>query len=88
MKDVARIPPTMPRSGIRSIMELASELEGVIHLEMGEPDFPKLEHVVKAAYEAARQRYTRYTSSSGLPSLQRRDLEAWSKTPARPPCEP
>ena len=48
------IASTMPVSRIREIMELAWEDPEVIHLEVGEPDFPTPEHVVEAAYEAAR----------------------------------
>ncbi len=60
----------MPVSRIREIMELAWEDPEVIHLEVGEPDFPTPEHVVEAAYEAARTGHTRYAPNAGLPELR------------------
>jgi len=71
LKGLAKIPTSMPRSGIREVMELASQLEDVIHLEVGEPNFPTPTHIIDAAFEAARQGYTRYTSNAGLPSLRK-----------------
>jgi aspartate aminotransferase len=60
----------MPVSGIREIMELAWKDPEVIHLEVGEPDFPTPEHVVDAAHEAARRGHTRYAPNAGLPELR------------------
>jgi aspartate aminotransferase len=60
----------MPVSRIREIMELAWEDPEVIHLEVGEPDFPTPEHVVEAAHEAARSGLTRYAPNAGLPELR------------------
>jgi aspartate aminotransferase len=60
----------MPVSRIREIMELAWEDPEVIHLEVGEPDFPTPEHVVEAAYEAARTGHTRYAPNAGIPELR------------------
>ena len=64
------IASSMPVSRIREIMELAWEDPEVIHLEVGEPDFPTPEHVVEAAYEAARTGHTRYAPNAGLPELR------------------
>jgi aspartate aminotransferase len=64
------IASSMPVSRIREIMELAWEDPEVIHLEVGEPDFPTPEHVVDAAYEAARTGHTRYAPNAGLPELR------------------
>jgi aspartate/methionine/tyrosine aminotransferase len=60
----------MPVSRIREIMELAWKDPEVIHLEVGEPDFPTPEHVVEAAHEAARTGHTRYAPNAGLPELR------------------
>lgn len=51
-------------------MNLALTMEGVRHLEVGEPDFPSPPHVIEAACEAARSGYTKYTANAGLPSLR------------------
>ena len=42
----------MPISGIRLIMDLASEIPDAIHLELGQPDFATPPHIVQAAYQA------------------------------------
>src|SRR5918911_1725536 len=64
------IASSMPVSRIREIMELAWEDPGVIHLEVGEPDFPTPSHIVDAAHEAARTGHTRYAPNAGLPELR------------------
>lgn len=61
---------SMPRSGIREIMDLAWSIPGVIHLEVGEPDFPTPAHVSAAAAEAAAAGITRYTPNTGIPALR------------------
>ncbi len=60
----------MRRSGIREIMELASSMTDVIHLEVGDPDLPTPAPIVEAAHRAALDGYTRYTPNAGLPSLR------------------
>jgi aspartate aminotransferase len=60
----------MPVSRIREVMELAWKDPEAVHLEVGEPDFPTPEHVVEAAYEAARTGHTRYAPNAGLPELR------------------
>jgi aspartate/methionine/tyrosine aminotransferase len=69
MKPVAAV-ESLPRSGIREIFELALRTPDVIHLEVGEPDFPTPAHVVEAAVRAARDGHTRYTPNAGIPSLR------------------
>ena len=67
----SRAVESLPRSGIRQIMELAwSAGGGVIHLEVGEPDFPTPPHVVEAAHRAASDGFTRYTPNAGIPELR------------------
>jgi aspartate/methionine/tyrosine aminotransferase len=56
----------MKRSGIREIMDLASQRTDVLHLEVGQPDFPTPAHIVEAACAAATQGYTTYTANKGL----------------------
>jgi aspartate aminotransferase/aminotransferase len=60
----------MRGSGIRQIMNLALTMEGVLHVEVGEPDFPTPAHIVAAAHQAALEGYTRYTANAGLLSLR------------------
>jgi aspartate aminotransferase len=42
----------------------------VIHLEIGEPDFPTPPHIVDAAKQALDQGWTRYGPTQGLPELR------------------
>jgi aspartate aminotransferase len=60
----------MPRSGIREVMDLARGRPGVLHLEVGEPDFPTPEHVVEAGARALRDGHTRYTPNAGVATLR------------------
>ena len=61
-------------SGIVRISEAAAQLraEGkrIIDLGVGEPDFPTPDHVVDAAFQAARNGKTRYTANSGTAELR------------------
>lgn len=61
---------TMPRSGIREIMDLALARPGTIRLELGEPDFPTPPNVVDAAARAAAGGATKYTATTGIPVLR------------------
>ena len=70
MKGLNRTVQAMPRSGIRAIMDLAARTQGVIHLEVGQPDFDTPAHVVEAAARAAAEGYTRYTPNAGLPEVR------------------
>ena len=47
MKSFSRFTSTMPASGIRAIMVLSAEVEGCIHLEVGQPDFRTPEHILE-----------------------------------------
>lgn len=60
----------MPRSGIRAIMELASQHDDVLHLEVGQPDFETPAHVIEAAARAAADGFTKYTPNRGIPSVR------------------
>src|SRR5207237_8711371 len=42
----------------------------VIHLEVGEPDFPTPAHIVEAGVRALRDGYTRYGAPAGSPVLR------------------
>ena len=61
---------TMPRSGIREIMDAAWGRTDLIHLEVGQPDFPTPPHIVAAAHEAALAGRTGYTPTAGIPALR------------------
>ena len=50
MKPLSTIPKQMKRSGIRVLMELASGVPDVIHLEVGEPDFITPVHIIDSGF--------------------------------------
>ena len=60
----------------------ALEREGrdVIHLEIGEPDFPTAAHICEAAAEALRAGETHYCPSAGMPELREAAAEFLSRT--------
>src|SRR5712692_3998732 len=67
----------MSRIGVESAFEVlvrARELERqgkhVIHLEIGEPDFPTPAHIIEAAKRALDEGYTHYGPTQGLPELR------------------
>lgn len=61
---------------VMELLQRAQALEeagrDVIHLEVGEPDFPCPEPIMRAASAALAAGRTRYTGAAGLPALQRR----------------
>ena len=67
----------MPRSGIRRIMDNATDPD-ILHLEVGQPNFCTPKHIIQAACEAATDeagRYTRYTPNMGYFSLREAIVE-------------
>src|SRR6266702_2496935 len=67
----------MARLGTESAFEVlirANALEAsgrkVIHLEIGEPDFPTADHISKAAIEALLAGQTHYVAAPGIPALR------------------
>ena len=59
---------------VMSLLGRAQALEttgrSIIHMEVGEPDFPTPEPIVAAGIEALREGRTRYTPAVGLPPLR------------------
>ncbi len=62
---------TVPGSGIRAIYEVASRLDDVIMLSVGEPDVPLAPHIAEAAKAAWDADETDYTANGGIPELRR-----------------
>ncbi len=50
--------------------ELKADGKDIITLSSGEPDFPTPDHVIDAAFAAARAGQTRYTNAAGTPELK------------------
>ena len=49
---------------------LESKGRSIVHLEIGEPDFPTPPNIVEAAERAIRDGYTHYTPAGGLPQVR------------------
>ncbi len=58
-------------SGIRRFFDIANEMEGVIALGVGEPDFKTPYSVRQAAIQNLQHGQTRYTANAGLSELRR-----------------
>lgn len=58
-------------SGIRKFFDIANQMEGVISLGVGEPDFPTPWHVRDAGIRSLEGSRTQYTSNAGLAELRR-----------------
>lgn len=69
---VARLKP----SGIRRFFDLASSMEGVISLGVGEPDFVTSWNIREACILSLEQGYTSYTANAGLLEL-RQEIAAY-----------
>ena len=61
----------IPPSGIRKFFDLASEMEGVISLGVGEPDFDTPWKIREAAIYSIEQGKTLYTANKGLAELRK-----------------
>jgi len=60
--------------GAYQVLARANQLEAtgkeIIHLEIGQPDYPTFENVSQAGIDAIRAGKTRYTPPAGIPSLR------------------
>lgn len=65
-------------SGIRKYFDLASSMEGVISLGVGEPDFDTPWHICNAAVESFHEGRTHYTANRGLLTL-RQEIARYTK---------
>src|SRR5438270_658854 len=69
---LSKIARELPASGIRRFFDIAAQMEDVISLGVGEPDFPTPWAVREAAIYSLERGHTSYTSNYGL--LQLRQL--------------
>ncbi|MEE0858429.1 MAG: aminotransferase class I/II-fold pyridoxal phosphate-dependent enzyme [Acutalibacteraceae bacterium] len=61
---------TIKPSGIRKFFDIASEMDNVISLSIGEPDFKTPWHVREEGIRSLQQGNTKYTSNKGLTELR------------------
>ncbi len=62
---------SLPPSGIRRLFDIASTMEGVISLGIGEPDFITPWHIRNSGIRSLEKGRTQYTANSGLKELRR-----------------
>ena len=60
--------------------QLEAQGKEVVHLEIGEPDFPSPPHVVEAAIKALQDGWTRYGPPAGFPELREAIAQHVSET--------
>jgi aspartate/methionine/tyrosine aminotransferase len=65
---------TLAPEGAYFMLAKAQSLEAagrsIIHLEIGQPDFPTFNHITKSGIQALQDGHTRYTPSAGMPALR------------------
>src|SRR5439155_19832133 len=74
-KPLNKVISSCPPSGIRRFFDIVQQMENVISLGIGEPDFVTPRRILDAGIAALEQGYTSYTSNSGLLSLRVRICE-------------
>ncbi|MEG1774352.1 MAG: aminotransferase class I/II-fold pyridoxal phosphate-dependent enzyme [Oscillospiraceae bacterium] len=70
-KLISRTVKEIKPSGIRKFFNLANEMEGVISLGVGEPDFKTPWPVRRAGIKSLEEGKTWYTANAGIPELKR-----------------
>ena len=70
-KILSSVATTIEPSGIRKFFDLAAEMEGVISLGVGEPDFVTPDHIRKVGIETLEKGQTHYTANAGLIDLRK-----------------
>ncbi|HEV7471260.1 MAG: Aspartate transaminase [Pseudonocardia sp.] len=71
MKPLNDVITACPPSGIRRFFDIAAEMDDVISLGVGEPDFVTPWRIREAGIYALEHGYTTYTSNAGLPELRK-----------------
>ena len=69
-KAIARSVQAIRPSGIRKFFDIAAEMEDVISLSIGEPDFVTPWHIREAGIASLERGMTHYTSNAGLIELR------------------
>jgi len=74
-----RISPFIVMEVLERAQALEAQGEDIIHLEVGEPDFPTPPKIVSAGIEALRQEKTHYTHSLGILPLRQAIADYYSQ---------
>ncbi len=83
MNDFAGRVSALEPEGAYAVLARAQALEAqgrqVLHLEIGQPDFPTFEHISRSAMAAIAEGKTRYTQPAGIPTLRQAIAEDVSR---------
>ncbi|MHB8550315.1 MAG: aminotransferase, partial [Acidiferrobacterales bacterium] len=74
---MARIGPFHVMQVMGRARELEAQGRSIIHMEIGEPDFPTAPGIVRAGILALESGHTHYTPALGLPELRARIAESY-----------
>jgi aminotransferase len=77
---VARAVAGVAPSGIRRFFDVVAQMDDVISLGVGEPDFVTPWRIREAAIDSLERGFTQYTSNAGLPALRRAISEYLRRT--------
>ena len=69
----------IPKSGIRKLFDLAQNMEGIISLGIGEPDFATPPNIVEACIKSLKEGKTYYSPNSGIFELRKAISEKMKK---------
>ena len=78
-KNLLRVEPSASSIASQRARTLKAEGRDIIALSAGEPDFATPEHVIEAAFDAARRGETRYTNAAGTPALKAAVIEKFKR---------
>ncbi len=73
-----RIEPFYVMKILQQAQQLESRGQSIIHMEIGEPDFPSAEMIIRAGKQALDNQYTHYTPANGLPELRAAIADSYS----------
>lgn len=77
---IERIEPFHVMELLTRAQQLEREGRDIVHLEVGEPDFPTPDKIINAGQQALAKGYTRYTPSLGIPELREKISEYYQQT--------
>jgi len=77
----------LPIPGIRRMVNMAAQMDDVVHLSIGQPDFATPDHIIEEHIHALRAGQTGYTLDAGLPELLTALKDYYSQRYDRPLSE-
>ncbi|MCX6344293.1 MAG: aminotransferase class I/II-fold pyridoxal phosphate-dependent enzyme [Armatimonadetes bacterium] len=79
MKPISDVVQTTPPSGIRKFFDIVSQMQDVISLGVGEPDFDTPWRISESCIFSLERGRTHYTSNFGTPELRKAISDYWQE---------